>query len=266
MFRRLFGKGKTRAPEDPAQAVASGDYDAALEMYGRRLKRDPRGKAGWHKKIGEVLAMAGRKREAVASLLAAAEQYEREDLNLKAIAIYKAALRLDPGNAEVQRRLGEFAISDQERKETEDPGQDIGSMTIRTRLRKFAPLFSELDRESLGAVVEVMQAHSIEVGKVVFRQGESGDSLFIIVQGQIALTVEGAEGEPVELQRLRDGDCFGEVSAISRVPRNTTAIATVPTELLEISRDYLEAVSIAHPQIWATLERYQQRRLVPVGI
>ncbi|MDQ7086933.1 MAG: cyclic nucleotide-binding domain-containing protein [Acidobacteriota bacterium] len=138
-------------------------------------------------------------------------------------------------------------------------------MTLRTRLQRYAPLFSEMDRETLCAVVEVMACHRLEAGEVIFRQGDAGDSLFIITSGEVALTVEGADKEPIELQRLSDGACFGEVSALSRLPRNVSAIATTPTEVLELSRDYLEAVSIAHPQVWTILERFQQRRLVPVG-
>ncbi len=85
-------------------------------------------------------------------------------------------------------------------------------------------------------------------------------------EGEVALTVQGNGGEPVEVERIAEGGFFGEVSALSRAPRNVTAVTTRPSELLELTRDYLEAVSIVHPRVWEVLEEFQKRRQVPVGV
>ncbi len=256
----LFRGGKRQA--DGSQQAR--ELDATIAEYRRKLRQQPRQAADWYRRIAEAQMQAGRRNEAVEAYLRAAEIHERDDLNLKAMALYKAVLRIDPDNSVVLDKLGELACGRQP--EPDVPAADPGAMTLRTRLQRYAPLFSEMDRETLCAVVEVMECRQAEAGEVIFRQGDAGDSLFIITSGEVALTVESADKEAIELQRLNDGACFGEVSAISRLPRNVSAIATMPTELLELSRDYLEAVSIAHPQLWTTLERFQQRRLVPVGV
>jgi tetratricopeptide (TPR) repeat protein len=259
----LFGGRKPRYG-DPAQALAAGDPEAALALCEERLRRDPHNAAQWQRRIAECHLAAGRRAEAVRAYLAAAADLEQQDLLLQAIALYAAVRRIDPQNAEVAARLGEVAAD-----EARDPAQPdpelAGSMTIRTRLRRYAPLFSEFDREELTQILAVTEQHLLPLGQVVFRQGDPGDSIFVVVTGQVALTVDGVGGTPVLIETVSDGGCFGELSALARVPRNVTATTAAPTELLELSRDYLEAVAIAHPRIWQVLEAFQKGRLIPAG-
>lgn len=260
----LFGGRKPRYA-DASQAMAAGDHEAALAMYEERLRREPAHAAHWQRKIAECHAAAGHRAEAVRSYLAAAAELEKQDQMLQAIAVYTAVRRLDPKNAEVALRLGEVA-ADGSRDPSQPEPELARSMTIRTRLRHYAPLFSEFDREELTQILAVTQLHRLPLGSIVFRQGDPGDSIFVVVDGQVTLTVDGVDGTPVAIETLADGGCFGEVSALSRVPRNVTATTAAPTELLELSRDYLEAVAIAHPRIWQVLEAFQKGRLIPAGV
>jgi tetratricopeptide (TPR) repeat protein len=260
----LFGDRKPRYT-DPSQAMAAGDHETALAMCEERLRREPRNAAQWQRRIAECHLAAGRRAEAVRSYLAAAAELEKQDLLLQAIAIYAAVRRLDPENAEVAARLGEVA-ADEARAPSRPEPEVARSMTIRTRLRRYAPLFSEFDREELTQILAVTELHQLPLGSIVFRQGDPGDSIFVVVEGQVTLTVGGIDGTPVAIETITDGGCFGEVSALSRVPRNVTATTAAPTELLELSRDYLEAVAIAHPRVWQVLEAFQKSRLIPAGI
>lgn len=264
-FLRRKTKKATKSYKDPAQAIAAKDYESAIALYRSLLTRQPRKSATWHRKCAEALVLAERPKEAVEEYLAAAQHYDEEQLTLQALAMNKAVLRLDPENEDVRAMLGEIAQHESETDETTPNGDELGQMTIRTRLRAYAPLFSEFDYETLSAVVEVMETHEYESGHVIFRQGDPGDSLFIVASGEVALTVDAPTQEPFELERLGANACFGELSVLSRAPRNMTAVATRPTEVLELGRDYLEAVTIAHPQVWDILERYQKERLIPVG-
>ena len=257
-----FLKRRTKH-DDPSRAVAAGDYETALEIYRQRARNDATRAATWHKKAAEVLALLGRTGEAVEEYLAAAAAYERDERHLQALALYRTVLRLDPDNDAVREKLGEIAAPEPAEGEAQALAQ---GMTIRTRLKKYVPLFSEFDREELTGIVEVMEVRRFETGQVVFSQGEPGDSLWIVAEGEVALTVQGNDGEPVEVERIAEGGFFGEVSALSRAPRNVTAVTTRPSELLELTRDYLEAVAIVHPRVWEVLEEFQKRRQVPVGV
>jgi cAMP-dependent protein kinase regulator len=254
-------------PVDPAVAVAAGDYASAIAIYRRWLTEDPERAITWNRKLGEVLALAGRKREAVTAYLVAAAGLVRENRMVQALALYRVVMRLDPDNEELRAKLGEIAAESDPTAGLNIPaGASPASMTIRTRLRKFVPLFSNFERDELTKIVEVMAPRDVRAGETVFRQGDKGDSIFIVVQGEVSLSVRGRDGQPVELDRVADGGFFGEVSALRRIPRNVTAICVRDSELLELMRDYLEAVAIAHPRVWKVLEEFQHNRQTPVGV
>lgn len=262
----IFRKKKAPTGEysTAADAVNARDYRRAIEIYREQLRNQPKKAAQWHRKMAEVFVLDGRTKEAIASYLASAECLEAEGRLVQALALYKAVFRLDPENPEACRRLGEIAAEQGDEDEATVENDHV--MTIRTRLRKYTPLFSEFDREELTRIVDVMQPHSLPGGHTIYRQGDSGDSLFVIVSGEVAFTVTGVDDECLEVDRLHDGAFFGEVSALTRAPRNLTAITVRPTEVLELSRDYLEAVAVAHPRIWQVLEDFQRSRVLPVGV
>jgi tetratricopeptide (TPR) repeat protein len=255
---------RSEPESDPVKAVAARDYNRAIEIYREWTTKDPARAAQWQKKLAEVLVLAGRRAEAVKAYLTAAALLAREDRMVQVLALYRTALRLDPANVEVKAKIADIAAESQPAVQTQSTGP--AGMTIRTRLRRKVPLFSQFEREELTGILEVMNFHRLRPGKVVFNQGDPGESIFIVVQGEVALAVRGSDSENVELERIGEGGFFGEVSALNRTPRNVSAICTADTELLELTRDYLEALAIANPRIWDVLEQFQRTRQVPAGI
>lgn len=73
-------------------------------------------------------------------------------------------------------------------------------------------------------------------GKVIFRQGDPGDQMFVVVEGRVRLTI-GAEGHEKEVAVLSPGEFFGELSLLRDMPRSATAEALDDTTLLVIGRD-----------------------------
>jgi CRP-like cAMP-binding protein len=264
----LFGKKKkNRHYATPSEALADGRGDTAVAMYRELARAEPAKAPNWHKKAAEVLASMGRPEDAVEEYLTAITGFEVQDRMVQVVALLKAALRVAPDDPRVQTKLDEIAA--QESELAAASSQDPGSMTIRTRLRRYAPLFSEFSREELSGIVDVMRSHQLPSGATIFEQGDEGDSIFIVALGEVALTVHSrraGETEQREIDRLQEGACFGEISALSRAPRNVTAMTTRETELLELQRDYLEALAIAHPHIWTVLERFQKERRIPAGV
>jgi CRP-like cAMP-binding protein len=80
----------------------------------------------------------------------------------------------------------------------------------------FAPL-SSLMVERLASSLKRM---NLETGAQVFRQGDVGDSFYIISDGEIETTVDGGA-----TRTLRAGDYFGEIVLLRDVPRAGTATA-----------------------------------------
>jgi len=75
-------------------------------------------------------------------------------------------------------------------------------------------------------------------GGVVFRQGEVGDTMFIIHEGAVAVIRE-REGTSTVVARLNPGDFFGEMALVDREPRSATVKTIERTTLIPITRDFL---------------------------
>ena len=66
-------------------------------------------------------------------------------------------------------------------------------------------------------------------GDVIFREGEPGDAMYVVVEGRVALTVRGRAVESVG-----PGGVLGEMALVDRAPRTATATAQLPARLAVI--------------------------------
>ena len=80
------------------------------------------------------------------------------------------------------------------------------------------------------------QERQFPKGQVIFRQGDSGEEMFVISRGRVRLTI-GANGHEREIAVLGPGEFFGELSLLSDIPRTATAEAAEDATLLAIGRD-----------------------------
>ena len=71
-------------------------------------------------------------------------------------------------------------------------------------------------------------------GEHIFRQGEPGEEMFIIQDGEVEIVFEGEDGDVIQLATLERGDFFGEMSLLESQPRSATVRAVGPTKLLAI--------------------------------
>jgi len=76
----------------------------------------------------------------------------------------------------------------------------------------------------------------VEAGKVIFREGEEGEQMFIIQEGQVKVSRNIAGKEQV-LAILGKGDFFGEMALVTKVKRTATVTALRPVKLLAFDRE-----------------------------
>ena len=98
-------------------------------------------------------------------------------------------------------------------------------------------------------------------GEVIFHKGDPGETLFMIVQGQVKIVLPSEMGEEALLAVLDEGEFFGELSLIDEQPRSATIVASEPTETLVLHRDaFLKALTQA-PELAIDMLRVLSRRL-----
>lgn len=123
------------------------------------------------------------------------------------------------------------------------------------------PFFSDLGRDAFLDLVRRLSFLKIPPGYPVVKQGDPGGSLFIIVSGEVAVTLR-EEDRSQELATLGPGHLFGEMSLLTQKPRTASVTSTRPTELFEVDRAALEAVARRHPAIVEDLVRFARRRMI----
>ncbi len=122
------------------------------------------------------------------------------------------------------------------------------------------PLFAGLPKQALESLVANLTLVSLDVGVALFHEGDPGDALYVIVDGEVAVQ---AEGPPlVEMARLGPGAFLGEVALMTELPRSATVTATQPSELLRIDRHTLSRVLADHGDVLRAVLRFVRDRLV----
>ena len=91
------------------------------------------------------------------------------------------------------------------------------------------PMFEHVAASELAKVAEITDEVVVPAGEAVFREGDFGDALFIIVEGQIRITLRDRT-----IATLGDRQYFGEMSLLDGEPRSATARAEVDSLLLRI--------------------------------
>ncbi len=99
-------------------------------------------------------------------------------------------------------------------------------------------LFSRLPMANIQQLFAFLEPLEFQAGDTVIKQGESGDSYYIIQEGKCEVTRTPKMGEkPVKLAELVMGDSFGEEALLSDTHRNATVIMLTDGILMQLSKD-----------------------------
>ncbi|MDQ3189215.1 MAG: cyclic nucleotide-binding domain-containing protein, partial [Pseudomonadota bacterium] len=117
---------------------------------------------------------------------------------------------------------------------------------------------SGLQTDELEVLAAMMVERHIAKGEVVFRSGDPGDSMFVLLRGQIGiwLPVAHTEGDAPRGRRLisfAPGVVFGDMGLLAGVARSADAIAESDALVLELQREQYERLVAEHPAVFGKL-------------
>ncbi len=112
-----------------------------------------------------------------------------------------------------------------------------------------APLFSALDDESAATLRASMTMVKVPKGNTLFKEGDAGDRLFVVVEGKLKLGTSSIDGRENLLSILGPGDMFGELSLFDPGPRTATATAVTDARVLALAHDQVIGLVTQHPQV-----------------
>ncbi|KAM4636554.1 cGMP-dependent protein kinase 2-like [Discoglossus pictus] len=119
-------------------------------------------------------------------------------------------------------------------------------------------LLKDLPEEKLSKIVDCLEVDFYDKGDYIIREGEEGNTFFIIAKGKVCVTqaVEGSQ-EPQEIKTLGIGDYFGEKALISEDVRSANIIAEEDdTQCLVIDRDTFNQMVGTYQELQSYLREY----------
>ena len=124
-----------------------------------------------------------------------------------------------------------------------------------------AALFAALDDADVSALRSTMSTTRLQRGEVLFREGQRGDRLYVIVTGKIKLGRSSTDGRENLMAILGPGEMFGELSLFDPGPRTATATAVADTELIGMGNESLHEYLKDRPAVSLALLGALARRL-----
>lgn len=118
--------------------------------------------------------------------------------------------------------------------------------------------FTTLERTAMavrGRMTEVPAGH------MLMREGEHGDTLYVLAEGSVRILRRDPAGNQVELARRHAGECFGEMALIDGGLRSATVITATPARLFELKRDVFLEVVAPSPVLLSKLLRELSRKI-----
>jgi small-conductance mechanosensitive channel/CRP-like cAMP-binding protein len=113
-------------------------------------------------------------------------------------------------------------------------------------------IFAPLNADELSQLVCGSRSHTYAPGETIIRAGDTGDSMFVVHHGNVAVQVDD-NGEPRTVATLGEGDFFGEMALFTGEPRSAHVVAAEETEVLEIGHEAMKSVFDSNPHLAETL-------------
>ena len=133
-----------------------------------------------------------------------------------------------------------------------------------TELLSKVAIFKDLDADELNQVADVCKEEKFVSGEYIFREGENGNRLYLIVQGEVRISRDVPGSGEEALAVLKAGALFGEMAVFDRTERSTHAISNGGTTVLTISRPDFEMLldfnrELAYKVLWACVRLLSSR-------
>jgi len=126
-------------------------------------------------------------------------------------------------------------------------------------------LFCDLNYNAIKELTFLFSERVFQAGETIFEENNTGNSLQVIISGEVRITQRANVSGEETLTVLKKGDFFGEMALLEDLPRSATAIAHSDTFILEIDSEkflhFLQKDSASGVKILITLARILSARL-----
>jgi CRP-like cAMP-binding protein len=122
-----------------------------------------------------------------------------------------------------------------------------------------SPLFRGVELTEREALIRVMQHRHFQPGDILFRQGEGGDCMYLILSGRVRIFMRDEQGNEFTIRHLTE--MFGEFSVLDQEPRSASAAAADDLDVLILQRDDFLAFLHERPLVGISMMRNLSERV-----
>jgi hypothetical protein len=157
-------------------------------------------------------------------------------------------------NAHVALAAGNLmanAITTGNRSAEEEDMETTTSIPLTDRILhlKNIEIFSDLSVNELAAVAAVTEEAAFDEGEQVFREGDRGDTLYLVLEGNVAVIKDCNLEKEIELDSIGAGDYFGEMALFGDDRRSATIRVKKASRFLTLNKQELQEIVREYPQI-----------------
>jgi CRP-like cAMP-binding protein len=301
----IFGGGVSlrniqRTIDKAEKFYSKGKYQSAFDSYEKMRefgKDDPK----IFLRLGDISRRLGNTNIAIDDYKSAAKGYAQRGFIVKAIAVCKVILNLDPSRVDIESNLAALYLKknnqlldtsssmpyasspppEPESKEepvSEPPLEAIAIEIVDDEPAGEAqgetlpedgdaclvrtPLFSDLAHEELTGIIKKLHANAFAKGEYVFKRGDDDNSIYIITSGEVEIISLTKYSEEIKSATLKEGDFFGEHGYFAGSRRGSDAKALTDIDILEISKEDMDSLAAEYPGIHKVLYDFYKERVI----
>ena len=128
----------------------------------------------------------------------------------------------------------------------------------KVELLKSVPLFSKLDKKGLEDVAHIADEIDLPAGKEMATEGDRGREFFVLLKGEADVTRGGEK-----INTMKEGDFFGEIALVTKMPRTATVTATSNVDVLVITERAFDTLLKNSPTIGRGVAEALAERVAP---
>lgn len=246
----LFNNGKLKEALDTYDHISSfGDKDPRIYI-----------------RMGDIARKLEDNAAAIEHYKKAVKAFVKTGFVIKAIAVCKMIISIDPSQQDIQARLAELAaaggaVAPAGPPKTAPAKPQAAQPAPQIRLPK-VPLFSDFNEEEFLSIVKKVKAVHVPKDSFLFHEGDKGDSIFFVSEGEVDVIGHTKGGEERSFARLKEGDVFGEFGFFSNSERSTGVKAFSDATMLELTKADLDDIIKHHKRVGDVLINFYKERIV----
>jgi CRP-like cAMP-binding protein len=128
----------------------------------------------------------------------------------------------------------------------------------KVELLKGVPLFSKLDKKGLQDVAQIADELDLPAGKEMATEGDRGREFFVLLKGEADVTKGGQR-----INTMKEGDFFGEIALVTKMPRTASVTATTDVDVLVITERAFDSLLKKSPEIGRSVAEALAERVAP---